>query len=60
VILFHIFAGRGVVSIKKIKKKDFILEYTGELISGKEAKRREEEGQTGFRYFFRFNEKPMW
>lgn len=35
--------GRGIVSLKKFKKGDFIVEYAGDIIGSKEAKRREEQ-----------------
>ena len=36
-------AGRGVVAIRKFTKKEFLLQYPGKLISGKEGDRREDE-----------------
>lgn len=44
-------AGLGVFTNEPIKKKSFILEYTGELISEKEANER------GGRYLFNVNSR---
>ena len=43
-------------------KNAFLVEYSGELISGAEGARREEEleDESVFRYFFNYKKKYMW
>ncbi len=44
-------AGLGLFAVKPFKKGSFVIEYTGELISGDEANNR------GGRYLFEINSK---
>ncbi|XP_052814090.1 N-lysine methyltransferase KMT5A-B-like [Mya arenaria] len=46
------FKGRGIKTIVDRKNGDFLLHYTGELITGEEGDRREAKNSTGFRFFF--------
>lgn len=43
-------------------KNSFLVEYYGELISGAQAARQEEEldDEGVFRYFFTYKKKYMW
>ena len=54
VIVFY--AGYGVFAEQEFKKGDFIVEYTGDLITNEEAARREAEYETEdvgcFMYYF--------
>jgi SET domain-containing protein len=52
--------GRGVFAVREICKSEFIVEYKGELVSDKEANEREQQTDSVFRYFFRFNNKKLW
>jgi len=58
------YAGYGVVAEQEFKKGDFIVEYTGVLITNEEAARREAEYETEdvgcFMYYFVHKGKPMW
>ena len=56
-------AGRAVFADKTCVKGAFLLQYTGEILSAKEAEEREEcddENPLVFRYFFRFKDHTMW
>ncbi|WAR10617.1 KMT5A-like protein [Mya arenaria] len=44
--------GRGIKTTVDRKNGDFLLHYTGELITGEEGDRREAKNSTGFRFFF--------
>ncbi len=57
---FFLCLGRGVVATSLIQSKQFILEYTGELISSKEGDLREAHCQTGYRYFFGHQNLSYW
>ena len=55
--------GRGIITTKDFKKNDFLVEYAGDFISLKEAKKREvqyskDELPGGYIYHFRSHEKP--
>ncbi|XP_064619473.1 N-lysine methyltransferase KMT5A-A-like [Lineus longissimus] len=56
--------GRGVFTLQDIKKGDFLLEYSGELISKKEALQREEEYKMkekgNYMFFFKVNGTEYW
>lgn len=57
------FTGRGVFTTKDFHAGDFLLEYAGELISHRQALKREQEySETdgSFLYFFRHNNKVLW
>lgn len=56
--------GRGVVAKKEIKCGDFVLEYSGELLSFNEAKKRElfygnQEGIGCYMYYFKYKDKKF-
>ena len=56
--------GRGVIATKDFNKNEFIVEYAGDLIPVKEAKKREamyasEQLHGGFMYHFRSLDKPL-
>ena len=57
--------GRGVVATETIPKETFVVEYAGELISGKEARKIElqitdsKENVGNFMFFFKFKEKSL-
>lgn len=57
--------GRGVVSSRPFRKGELICEYSGELISYKEAQRREEQYSEDhsigcYMYYFSFKGKRLW
>ena len=57
--------GRGVVSTRPFRRGELVCEYSGELISHEEAKRREEEysGNSSigcYMYYFSFKTKKLW
>ncbi len=57
--------GRGVVSTRNFKKKEFLCEYTGECISEEEAKGREtafleDPDVVCYMYFFSFDDTKLW
>lgn len=57
--------GRGVFAMRPFKRDEPICEYSGELISSQEAKRREElyskNPSAGcFMYYFTFKMKRLW
>lgn len=56
------FAGRGVFLSRSLQRGEFIVEYAGELISGDEGDKREEEIDdcSVYRYFFNHNYKYHW
>ena len=58
---FIIILGRGVVSLWKRQKGEFLLQYKGELVDGKEGEKREEK-PSGYRYFFHSSStgKLLW
>lgn len=57
--------GRGVVTTRQFFKGDFVIEYTGELISIAEAKAREQlytkDQNTGcYMYYFKYKNNQHW
>ena len=57
--------GRGVISTRPFTKGELICEYSGELISHEEAKRREgvylEDSSIGcYMYYFNFKTRKLW
>ncbi|MEN2497898.1 MAG: hypothetical protein MHMPM18_002229 [Marteilia pararefringens] len=59
-------SGRGLRAVRAFEKDEFVVEYIGELISSKEAKRREaiynEDPDTygSFMFYFKFKEQIIW
>ena len=57
--------GRGIVTTAIIPKESFVVEYVGELISGKKAKEKELKYSTStknigsYMFFFRHNDKTL-
>ena len=57
--------GRGIVATDTIPKDTFVVEYVGELISGKKARENElqitdsQENVGNFMFFFKFKEKSL-
>jgi [histone H4]-lysine20 N-methyltransferase SETD8 len=57
--------GRGVVTTREFHKGEFVVEYAGELIDNKEAKRREEEYSQDdsigcYMFKFKYLDRPFW
>ena len=54
--------GLGVKATRAFQRSEYICEYRRELISRKEAERREECYPNGscFMYFFEFKSKKLW
>ena len=57
--------GRGVVSTTPLKRGDFVCEYSGELITFDEAKRREkdysDDSSIGcYMYYFEYKNTKYW
>ena len=57
--------GRGVVSTRKFLKDELVCEYSGELLSHKEAQQREElyagdESIGCYMYYFKHGDKSYW
>ena len=58
--------GRGVVSTRRFMRGELICEYSGELISHKEAKAREEryystdESIGCYMYYFEYKGTKLW
>jgi hypothetical protein len=52
--------GRGVVTTTRRQKGEFLLVYKGETISEEEGERREKDGGSGYRFFFKFKGKTIW
>ena len=54
--------GRGVVTLKDLKKGEFVMEYRGDLISGAEGLRREKiyKNDHCYLYFFMFRNRKKW
>ena len=57
--------GRGVVATKEFKRGEFVVEYAGDLIDLKVAKRREDKYKQNsnigcYMYYFSFNNKTYW
>ena len=49
-----------MVASKKIEKGQFLLQYSGELISKEEGEKREDLDSSGFRFFFTWNGAHLW
>jgi hypothetical protein len=56
--------GSGVYATQDFRKGDFLVEYAGDLISKKEAERRERtlyaKHKRCYIYFFKHSEKTIW
>lgn len=52
-IMINIHIGRGVRSTIPRQRGDFLLVYSGQIISKKEGERRERKKSSGYRYFYR-------
>ena len=57
--------GRGVVSTRPFRRGELVCEYSGELISHKVAKEREEKYSSDttigcYMYYFTFKTKKLW
>ena len=55
--------GRGVVTTAAFDKDEFICLYSGELISIKEAMKREKQYSLGggsYMYYFKYKDKQLW
>ena len=57
--------GRGVVTTRKFKKGEFVVEYIGDLIDVREAKEREsryaQDATKGcYNYYFTFQNQQYW
>lgn len=57
---YNILIGRGVRTTINRAQGDFLLIYSGDLISGEEGRKKEEQDDSVFRYFFRFKSKEWW
>ncbi|XP_060565275.1 N-lysine methyltransferase KMT5A-B-like [Ruditapes philippinarum] len=51
--------GRGVVTTTRRQQGEFLLVYRGETISEEEGERREKDGGSGYRFFFKFKGKTI-
>jgi hypothetical protein len=52
--------GRGIKTLIKRKKGDFLLHYSGETVSEDEGQSREEAGSSGYRFFYKFEGSAFW
>lgn len=59
--------GKGLVTTRNYKKGEFLCEYEGDLLSHKEALKREQkyliqsgESYKGYMYYFSFKSKKYW
>ena len=57
--------GRGIVATKPFKKGEFVVEYSGDLVTLDAAKSREQDyvGRTDvgcYMYYFNFRNKSYW
>ena len=57
--------GRGVVATRKLKKGDFVVEYSGELLDLDKAKEREAKYSMDitkgcYMYYFKHMGKQFW
>lgn len=57
--------GRGIVTTRSFQRGEFVVEYTGDLISMAEANDREAkysaDDNTGcYMYYFKHNEQQYW
>lgn len=59
--------GKGVITTRSYREGEFICEYEGDLLSHKDALKREQEylkhcGETykGYMYYFSFKNKKYW
>lgn len=60
---FYFSLGQGVFTTREFKPDEFLLEYAGELLSYKEASRRESsytEVDGSFLFFFNAQNKVLW
>lgn len=64
ILFFFEFKGVGVFATKGFKPGAFLLQYPGELVSEKEAERREklykQQYKGCFMYYFTYENKTMW
>ena len=56
--------GRGIITTRPFKRKEYVMEYVGDLISAKEAAEREwrysQDSSIGcYMYYFTYNDKPF-
>ena len=64
-ILYAFLKGRGVSSVRRISKGEFVVEYSGDLIDVKMAKERETKyamdlSKGCYMYYFRANNRQYW
>lgn len=53
--------GRGVITTTARESGKFLLVYWGEVLSKEEGERREEnDGGTGYRFFYKATGKQLW
>ena len=57
--------GRGVVSTRPFSRRDFVVEYEGELIDlasakGRESKYSRDTNIGCYMYYFQFNDRSYW
>jgi hypothetical protein len=52
--------GLGVRTTINRTKGDFLMIYSGELITEREGEEREEREPSVFRYFFQYKRKGWW
>lgn len=57
--------GRGVYTLKPLKKKDYVMEYKGDLLTYAEGKLREASYEThpdisSYMFFLNFKDKKFW
>ena len=59
----NLFAGMGVFATKRFSKGDFLLHYSGELVTRKKGEERETvygDSERSYMYFFSHNGKELW
>lgn len=55
--------GRGIVAMRDFRMGEFVAEYTGILLTKKQAKEKEEvygEEEGSFMYYFKYNGQIKW
>lgn len=58
---FNVFClGRGVFATEAISTGQFVAQYAGELIKENEAKLREKDSASVFRFFFTWQGHTLW